>query len=247
MISEGQLWVIRRIDDIINTMEIVASKERPIFYSDERSYVHDIIDETLNILYDEDFVEPNSDSFTKKYASILSIMEDMFYDQLKDYFESVKSGYSINENFDKILDIYRRKNNGEQIKPSDKDMLKSFKKFIDNGGDPEDFIYNIDDDYDIDDREGKKFIWERFGTTLVYTFSEEYIENNEINYFGEITFMGDEYLGVISTDKRGFLVGYDFYSVLDDNLRLQNILKDMGREHEITHFFAEEIIPVLRR
>jgi hypothetical protein len=59
--------------------------------------------------------------------------------------------------------------------------------------------------------------------------------------------MGDEFLGVISTDKRGYLTDYDFYSVFDEEVRLQDILKENGLEPEITNFFQEEIINSLRK
>jgi hypothetical protein len=59
--------------------------------------------------------------------------------------------------------------------------------------------------------------------------------------------MGDEVLGVISTDKRGYLTDYDFYSVFDEEVRLQDILKENGLEPEITNFFQEEIINSLRK
>jgi hypothetical protein len=82
---------------------------------------------------------------------------------------------------------------------------------------------------------------------LVYTFSEEFEENDETNYFGEITFEEDEFLGVITTDKRGYITGYDFYSVLDEETRLQDILEDMQIEDEVMNFFDEQVIPVLRK
>ena len=52
---------------------------------------------------------------------------------------------------------------------------------------------------------------------------------------------------ITATDKRGFITGYDFYSVLDENVRLQDKLQDMQIEDEVMNFFAEEIIPILRR
>jgi hypothetical protein len=126
-------------------------------------------------------------------------------------------------------------------------MMRSFKKHVDNGGGAEDFIYDEDQDISYDEREGDKFRFERGGMSLVFTFSEEYEDNGETIYFGEIKYMGDEFLGEIATDKRGYIIDYDFYSVFDENVRLQDLLRDNGNESEIMNFFAEEVIPELRR
>jgi hypothetical protein len=143
--------------------------------------------------------------------------------------------------------MYKKLNSGEELKPSEKAMMTAFKRFVDDGGNAEEFEYSEEGDYDIDEREGKRFKWVRFGLPLVFTFSEEYKDNGEIVYFGEITFNKDEFLGEIATDKRGYLLDYDFYSVFDENVRLKDVLNEMGIEAEITNFFAEEIIPGLRR
>ena len=126
-------------------------------------------------------------------------------------------------------------------------MMRSFKKHVDNGGGAEDFIYDEDQDISYDEREGDKFRFERGGMSLVFTFSEEYEDNGETIYFGEIKYMGDEFLGEIATDKRGYIIDYDFYSVFDENVRLQDLFKENGNESEIMNFFAEEVIPELRR
>jgi hypothetical protein len=126
-------------------------------------------------------------------------------------------------------------------------MMRAFKKFVDKGGNAEDFTYSDEEDYDVDQREGEKFTYDVMDMPMTYTFSEEYQDGDEINYFGEITFENDEFLGVISTDKRGFITGYDFYSVLDESVRLQDKLQDMQIEDEVMNFFAEEVIPLLRK
>lgn len=160
----------------------------------------------------------------------------------------VHSEETINESFDQILDLYKKRKDGETLRPSEETMMRSFKKFIDKGGNAEEFVYDEASDYDIDEREGKRFVWKKYGTPLTFTFSNEEENDGEIEYYGEITYMGDEFLGVIVTDPRGYLIDYDFYSVLsDEDIRLQNILKEAGIEEEITNFFAEEVIPTLRR
>ena len=71
---------------------------------------------------------------------------------------------------------------------------------------------------------------------------------DEVEYYGEITFNGDEFLGVIVTDKRGYLTDYDFYSVLsNDDVRLQDTLKSEDSESEIQNFFQEEVINNLKK
>jgi hypothetical protein len=164
-----------------------------------------------------------------------------------DNFRETLNRLRLNEDFDQILDFYKKVKHGEKLKPSEEAMMRSFKKHVDNGGGAEDFIYDEDQDISYDEREGDKFRFERGGMSLVFTFSEEYEDNGETIYFGEIKYMGDEFLGEIATDKRGYIIDYDFYSVFDENVRLQDLLRDNGNESEIMNFFAEEVIPELRR
>ena len=114
-----------------------------------------------------------------------------------------------------------------------------------------------DDDYDDEfitnepfDKEGMVVKGEISGLPIKFTFSEENVnENNETEYFGEIQFNGDEYLGIISTDKRGYLTGVDFYSTLsDDDVRLQKVLKDMNPKiyYEFEHWLDSEVIPQIQ-
>jgi len=63
----------------------------------------------------------------------------------------------IKESLDDVLDIYSKKGRGETIRPSEMDMLKAFDKHQKKGGSPEHFVFNQDDVYDIDEREGTKF------------------------------------------------------------------------------------------
>lgn len=154
----------------------------------------------------------------------------------------------LKESFDDILNLYSKKGRGETLKPSEMDMLRAFDKFQQKGGNPEDFVFNQDDVYDIDEREGMKFKYDLKGRPFTFEFSEEIEDNGEVGYYGEITFNGDEFLGVIVTDTRGYLLDYDFYSTLsDDDVRLQNILKDEDSDAEIQNFFQEEIIPALKK
>jgi hypothetical protein len=152
------------------------------------------------------------------------------------------------ENFDQVLDLFSKKRRGETLKPSENDILRSFEKYTKKGGNPEDFVFDQDDVYEIDDREGMKFKYNLKGRPFKFEFSEEMDKGDTIEYYGEITFNGDEFLGVIVTDKRGYLIDYDFYSVLsDDDVRLEDVLKSEDSEAEIQNFFQEEVINRLRQ
>lgn len=154
----------------------------------------------------------------------------------------------LKESLDDVLDLYSKKGRGEKLKPSEMDVLRAFDKFQQKGGNPEDFVFNQDDVYDIDEREGMKFKYNLKGRPFTFEFSEEIEDNGEVGYYGEVTFNGDEFLGVIVTDERGYLLDYDFYSTLsDDDVRLQNVLKDEDSDAEIQNFFQEEIIPSLKK
>ncbi len=244
MMTPGQIWVKRRLEDIIELVEEAAGDIDTNDYPNFNSWMIDVFDSTLNRL-DEKFYNDENE-FIEKYDTIITALLEIFEDQLHDFYESEQQEM-ISENFDRILDLYQKVKKGEELRPSEQTMMKAFKKFVDKGGNAEDFEYSDEEDYDIDEREGEKFKWEKWDKPLVFTFSEENEENGEIEYFGEITFNGDEFLGVISTDKRGYITDYDFYSVFDENVRLRDTLKEMGIEAEIMNFFAEEIIPTLRR
>lgn len=154
----------------------------------------------------------------------------------------------LKESLDDVLDLYSKKGRGETLKPSEMDVLRAFDKHQKKGGNPEDFVFNQDDVYDTDEREGMKFKYNLKGRPFTFEFSEEMENNDEVEYYGEVTFNGDEFLGVIVTDKRGYLSDYDFYSTLsDDDVRLQNILKDENSDAEIQNFFQEEVIPQLKK
>jgi hypothetical protein len=149
----------------------------------------------------------------------------------------------IVENVDDILD---KISNGEKLNLSDKRKLNFFQKHLSQGGNENNFEYSDQDNYGIDEREGEKFTYELNGKPITFTFSEEAIDGDEVEYFGEIRFDGDEFLGVIATDSRGYLSEYDFYSVFDENIRLQDVLKEQGVDAEIQHFFQEEVINSLK-
>lgn len=245
--TPGQLWLTRRMSDVVEAVEQAANKIEPTSYNVLENFLFDVYNEVLSKTFVGSIIESHSDSLNEKYLSVVSAITDTFDDQLKEYFYNANPRETINESFDKILDLYTKKKQGIELKPSEQTMMRTFQKFVNNGGNAEEFEYRDDVDYGIDNRDGEKFEYNGFDIPLVYTFSEEFEENGEINYFGEIIFEEDEFLGVITTDKRGYVTGYDFYSVLDEDTRLQDILKDMQIEDEVMNFFAEEVIPVLRK
>jgi hypothetical protein len=101
---------------------------------------------------------------------------------------------------------------------------------------------------EYDTKEGMVVKGEIKSLPVKFTYSEKKVlENGEIEYYGEIQFYGDEYLGVIATDKRGYLLEFDFYSTLsDEDVRLQNVLKEMGGYYEFEHWLDSEVIPSIQ-
>jgi len=79
----------------------------------------------------------------------------------------------LNESFDYVLSLYGKMRKGEELKPSEKDVLMAFEKYRSKGGDEEDFVFNYDDLYDLDEREGLEFTYDLNGKTFIFTFSEE--------------------------------------------------------------------------
>jgi hypothetical protein len=105
--------------------------------------------------------------------------------------------------------------------------------------------------YGVKDKEGMVFKTEIAGMPLNLTYSHKtQISENEIEYYCEVTFYGDEFFGVYVIDKRGYLIEVDFPSVIseeDEDVRLQNVLKEMGNEYyyEFEHWLDSEVIPSL--
>lgn len=150
--------------------------------------------------------------------------------------------YIIKENVDDILD--RINDVGfENLTPSEKRKLSHYRQHLEKGGSERNFNYS--DEPEIDDKTGKKFKTTIEGNPLVFTFSEK-MENQygEMEYYGDISYKGNEYIGGIFTDHNGFLIDFDFYDSLDDgSKRLQDIIKK-GKS-KLDNFFQNEVIPSL--
>ena len=108
----GQLWVLRRFKKIIPILEDVINYLNPKLYTNYKSYEYDVFDETISILNkgDDNF---DFNSFNDKYSSVISTMEDIFGNQIKDHFTSELSDEkeSINEesnNIKKLVKYWER-------------------------------------------------------------------------------------------------------------------------------------------
>jgi len=95
MMTSGQLWVSRRLDDIIVMVEEAAGDIDTQDYPNFDSWMMDVFDSALNRIDNKDYSSENS--FLDRYNSVLSAMEDMFKDQLEDFYLSQKDEEMINE------------------------------------------------------------------------------------------------------------------------------------------------------
>ncbi len=82
---------------------------------------------------------------------------------------------------------------------------------------------------------------------IKFRYAEENVlDNGEIEYYGEISFKGEKYSGLFATDKRGYLIDVDFPQYFNDEVRLQDELKDMGLYYEFEHWLDSEVIPSIQ-
>lgn len=133
-----------------------------------------------------------------------------------------------------------------------KNYKRLLEQFVDDFDDEFEDDYKSDnEEYGIDKKEGRVFKTEIASMPLKLTYSHKNkISENETEYYCEVIYYGDEFLGVFVIDKRGFLTDVDFPSVVsevDEDVRLQDVLKDMGRKYyfEFEHWLDSEVIPVL--
>ena len=132
MMTPGQLWVARRIELIIPTLEDVAGDFDPVYYPNPKSYITDVLDEVLSKLYDGSATEFDSDSFTDKYSSVITTLEEIFGEDLKQHYESVFSDeqQTLNEsevykNIEKLVKHWKNQlKKGKQIRFEKDDLEK---------------------------------------------------------------------------------------------------------------------------
>lgn len=104
--NSGQIWITRRLDDIIGTVEEAAGDIDTRDYPNFQSWMMDVFDSALNRLHDESY--QSESNFLDKYGGILSAMEDMFKDQLEDFYLSEKDNDVINESSEIPIRLLRR-------------------------------------------------------------------------------------------------------------------------------------------
>jgi len=104
--NSGQIWITRRLDDIIGTVEEAAGDIDTRDYPNFQSWMMDVFDSALNRLHDESY--QSESNFLDKYSGILSAMEDMFKDQLEDFYLSEKDNDVLNESSEIPIRLLRR-------------------------------------------------------------------------------------------------------------------------------------------
>jgi len=104
--NSGQIWITRRLDDIIGTVEEAAGDIDTKDYPNFQSWMMDVFDSALNRLHDESY--QSESNFLDKYSGILSAMEDMFKDQLEDFYLSEKDNDVLNESSEIPIRLLRR-------------------------------------------------------------------------------------------------------------------------------------------
>jgi hypothetical protein len=111
--NSGQIWITRRLDDIIGNVEEAAGDIDTRDYPNFQSWMMDVFDSALNRLHDESY--QSESNYLDKYASVLSAMEDMFKDQLEDFYLSEKDNEIMNESSETPIRLLRRRVELEKI------------------------------------------------------------------------------------------------------------------------------------
>jgi len=111
--NSGQIWITRRLDDIIGTVEEAAGDIDTRDYPNFQSWMMDVFDSALNRLHDESY--QSESNYLDKYGSVLSAMEDMFKDQLEDFYLSEKDNEIMNESSETPIRLLRRRVELEKI------------------------------------------------------------------------------------------------------------------------------------
>ncbi len=105
--NSGQIWITRRLDDIIGNVEEAAGDIDTRDYPNFQSWMMDVFDSALNRLNDESY--QSESNYLDKYGSVLSAMEDMFKDQLEDFYLSEKDNEIMNESSETPIRLLRRR------------------------------------------------------------------------------------------------------------------------------------------
>ena len=184
MMTSGHMWVTRRLDDIIEMVEEAAGDIDTQDYPNFDSWMMDVFDSALNRIDNKDYSSENS--FLDRYNSVLSTMEDMFKDQLEDFYLSQKDEEMINESEQMSIKLLRRTGELEKIgdivkyqteiqDPCDFDDEEDYADFCIGQGI---HFYYCDDDYcdeDDDEQPSEEMI-------NIRNEVEDYIQEKYYNY-----------------------------------------------------------------
>jgi len=113
MMTSGQTWVTRRLSDIIDFVEEAAGDISIDDYPNFEIWMMDVFDSALNRLSDESYRDENN--FLDIYSSVLSSLEDIFKEQLHDFYLSEKDNDVINESSEIPIRLLRRAVDLEKI------------------------------------------------------------------------------------------------------------------------------------
>jgi len=113
MMTSGQTWVARRLSDIIDFVEEAAGDISIDDYPNFEIWMMDVFDSALNRLSDESYRDENK--FLDIYSSVLSSLEDIFKEQLHDFYLSEKDNDVINESSEIPIRLLRRSVDLEKI------------------------------------------------------------------------------------------------------------------------------------
>jgi len=149
----------------------------------------------------------------------------------------------------------------ENLENDEKMTLNRYSEWL-NSGQKGDFMDEITPKkHDFEPKVGDEYVtYLKDGSEFSFRFDYDEITNNENLYFGSVKWQGEEWVGLIATDKRGDLQEIDFtldqdsfqtydsddqYARYDEDQekRLQD---ELGNHiHQVKHFFQEEVIPYL--
>jgi vacuolar-type H+-ATPase subunit I/STV1 len=149
----------------------------------------------------------------------------------------------------------------ENLENEDKMTLKRYSEWL-NSGKKGDFMGEItpkNDDFDV--KSGEEFsTYLRDGSEFSFRYDYEDILEDENIFYGSVRWHGEEWIGLIATDKDGELKEIDFvldqdtfqsYDLDDetagyDEENEKRLQDEVGEDiHQVKYFFQEEVIPNL--
>jgi len=167
------------------------------------------------------------------------------------------------ENIEIIDDILDKlgKIGYENLENSEKMTLNKYSEWLNSGKKGEFMTQNDQEMGKWEAKIGEEYTtYLEDGSEFSFRFDYEDILDDENLYYGSVNWHGEEWIGLIATDKKGNLTEIDFvldqdsfqtYDSDDDlagydeskEKRLTDELKDQGAR--VKYFFEEEVIPTL--